>query len=227
MVAAWPQISCAVDQEWIGGTGGTWSNSANWTSTTGFPGEATATLAGEGTTTDIATVAAANAATNFGINMSTMGGQLSLGAVDWNKTNTAATVLGNISTTVSGILQLNGAPRARQGLSGRWFSLTWGRGWGPSPLRCFLCQFAAALFLFVFNKLTTIIGGSIRATVSQHFHGDIRYGNPGIGGGFFSLCGGITGISHRFGVVGWGRRRSRGANSRSRWSRRRGAGAGA
>ena len=37
MVAAWPQISCAVDQEWIGGTGGTWSNSANWTSTTASP----------------------------------------------------------------------------------------------------------------------------------------------------------------------------------------------
>ena len=118
-----------------------------------------------------------------------MGDQLSLGAVDWNKTNTAATVLGNISTTVSGILQLNGAPRPRQGLSGRWFSLTWSRGWGPSPPGCFLFQFTAAFFLFVVNILTTLNGGSIRAAVSQHLHGDIRYGNLGIGGGFFSLCG--------------------------------------
>ena len=108
-MAAWPLQVQAADQEWTGATGGAWLTLTNWASTSDFAGKGTATLAGEGTAADIAAAAAANAATNIGINLSTLGGLLEVGAIDWNKTNTAAATIGNSSTVTSGILRLNGA----------------------------------------------------------------------------------------------------------------------
>jgi fibronectin-binding autotransporter adhesin len=59
------------------------------------------------------TTAAANSASNIGINMNTLnaagGVSLILGGIDFNKTNTTNLQIGNSSTTVNGILQLNGA----------------------------------------------------------------------------------------------------------------------
>ena len=109
LLAAWPHQSRAANQEFTGASGATWHTLTNWTSGTGFPGDATAAVAGEGLTTDIMSAAVANAATNIGINMNTLGGQLSLGAIEFNKTNTATCTIGNNSTTTSGILRLNGA----------------------------------------------------------------------------------------------------------------------
>lgn len=109
LIAAWPQFVRAADQQFTGGTGANWHVLTNWTGGAGFPGVGLNSLAGEGAAGDIATAAAANAATNLGINMGTLGGQLSLGAIHLNKTNTATLTVGNISTTVSGILLLNGA----------------------------------------------------------------------------------------------------------------------
>jgi len=101
-------------RSWNGTSGGTWHTVTNWSPNTTFAGEASATVTGEGLATDIMSVTAANASTNIGINMNTLSGGagglgLTLGAIDWNKTNTAATTMGNNSTTVGGVLRINGA----------------------------------------------------------------------------------------------------------------------
>ena len=108
LMAAWPQRAQAVDGTWNGATGGTWHTVTNWTPNTAFPGEASAAVTGEGLTTDIALFTGANISTNAGINMGTMGGSLSLGAIDMVRTAAGNLQIGNNSTT-SGILQLNGA----------------------------------------------------------------------------------------------------------------------
>lgn len=101
-------------QTWTGSTGGAWLTTTNWSPTTNFAGDATAAVSGEGSATDIMSVAAANTATNIGINMNTLtdgagGIGLTLGGIDFNKTNTSSLQIGNSSGTVNGILQLNGA----------------------------------------------------------------------------------------------------------------------
>ena len=108
LMAAWPQRAQAVDGTWNGATGGTWHTVTNWTPNTAFPGEASAAVTGEGLTTDIALFTGANISTNVGINMGTMGGSLSLGAIDMVRTAAGNLQIGNNSTT-SGVLQLNGA----------------------------------------------------------------------------------------------------------------------
>ena len=99
----------AVDGTWAGATGGTWHTITNWTPNTSFPGDATAVVAGEGLSTDIAIFNAANTSANVGLNMNTMGGGLSLGAIDMNRTTAGNLQIGNNSTTVNGVLTLNGA----------------------------------------------------------------------------------------------------------------------
>lgn len=99
---------------WTGATGGGWHTTTNWSPSGTFAGEATAAVTGEGTATDIMTVDAANNASNIGINMNTLSGgvgglALTLGGIDYNKTNTTNTQMGNSSGTVNGLLQLNGA----------------------------------------------------------------------------------------------------------------------
>jgi hypothetical protein len=101
-------------RSWTGATGSAWHTATNWSPSGTFAGEAAATVTGEGAATDVMTVAAANTASNFGINMNTMtagagGLGLTLGGIDYNKTQTTSTQIGNSSTTVNGLLQLNGA----------------------------------------------------------------------------------------------------------------------
>jgi autotransporter-associated beta strand protein len=103
------QQANAADRVWNGATGGTWHTVTNWLPNTGFPGEATAAVTGEGLPTDIAQFTGTNVSTNVGINMSTMGGQLTLGAIEVARTAAGNLQIGNNSTTANGILQLNGA----------------------------------------------------------------------------------------------------------------------
>lgn len=106
-------IHAQTTRSWTGATGGAWLTPANWTGSIWAGTAPLANPTGEGTSTDIMTVAEANTASNIGINMSTLaaatGVGLSLGGIDFNKTNTTSLVIGNSSTTVNGILQLNGA----------------------------------------------------------------------------------------------------------------------
>ena len=98
---------------WTGSTNGAWLTTTSWNPTGTFPGEAPNTVvAGEGAATDIMGLASANGSTNIGINMNTLtagsgGLGLSLGGIDF--TNTINLQIGNSSTLVNGLLQLNGA----------------------------------------------------------------------------------------------------------------------
>jgi autotransporter-associated beta strand protein len=93
------------------GTNG-WTNTANWSPSGTFAGNApNVAVTGEGATTDIMAVNAANTVTSVVINMGAsggLGGLLSLGGIDFNRTATNFSI-NNSSTTVAGILQLNGA----------------------------------------------------------------------------------------------------------------------
>ena len=101
-------------RSWIGATGGAWLATSTWSPSGTFAGGAPlANPTGEGANTDIMTTAAANTSANIGINMSSLsaagGVGLILGGIDFNKTDGSALIIGNSSTTVNGILQLNGA----------------------------------------------------------------------------------------------------------------------
>jgi autotransporter-associated beta strand protein len=89
-----------------------WTNTGNWSPSGTFAGNApNAVVTGEGATTDIMAVNTANTVASVGINMGAsggLGGLLSLGGIDFNRTSTNFTI-NNSSTTVAGILQLNGA----------------------------------------------------------------------------------------------------------------------
>ena len=109
-----PSLHAQTVRSWSGATGGAWLTTTNWTPSGTFAGGAPlAIVTGEGADTDIMSVVAANAATNAGINMNTLaaagGVGLILGGIDFNKTNAATLQIGNSSTVVNGILQLNGA----------------------------------------------------------------------------------------------------------------------
>jgi fibronectin-binding autotransporter adhesin len=97
---------------WSGATGGGWLTVGNWSGSIWAGSAPNANPAGEGATTDIMTTAAANSAANIGINMNTLGAAggvgLSFAGIDFNKTDTTTLQIGNSSTSVNGILQLNG-----------------------------------------------------------------------------------------------------------------------
>lgn len=100
--------------QWTGSSTGAWLTTTNWDPTGTFPGSAPlADPAGEGSAADIFSIIPANAATNIGINMNTLSAAgdvgLILGGMNVNKTNAAGVQIGNSSTTVNGILRLNGA----------------------------------------------------------------------------------------------------------------------
>ncbi len=100
---------------WSGIAGGAWLTVTNWTPNTNFAGDAPlAVVTGEGLATDIMNTAAANTATNIGINMNTLtagagGVGLILGGIELNRTVTNALQIGNSSTTVNGLMRLDGA----------------------------------------------------------------------------------------------------------------------
>ena len=113
LLATVPLAHAQAVRSWSGATGGAWVTDTNWTPNT-FAGEAPlAVLTGEGLATDIMTTVAANAATNIGINMNNLaaggGVGLSLGGIDFNRSAANNLQIGNSSTTVNGIMRLNGA----------------------------------------------------------------------------------------------------------------------
>jgi fibronectin-binding autotransporter adhesin len=87
-------------QSWSGATSGAWLTTGNWTG---------AVAAGSSTITTDTDIAVFNVAANatVGINMSTTSGAYYLGALDI--TNATARTFNNSSTTVAGVLTLNGA----------------------------------------------------------------------------------------------------------------------
>jgi fibronectin-binding autotransporter adhesin len=91
--------------DWSGATNGAWLSPANWANGIGgtYPGVSAAT--GSGNANDVARFT--NATTTVGINMATAGGQLSLGAIDFN--SLTSLTIGNSASDNAGILQLNGA----------------------------------------------------------------------------------------------------------------------
>lgn len=109
------QLGAQTVRTWLN-TSNAWLNSpnTNWSTSGTFAGSAPlANPTGEGLSTDIMAVSGSNSGSNLGINMNTLtaagGVGLILGGIDFNKTDSTALQIGNNSTTVNGILQLNGA----------------------------------------------------------------------------------------------------------------------
>jgi hypothetical protein len=102
-----PEVQAA-DELWTGAANGSWHIITNWSPNTGFAGQGATALANQGTINDIAAFTGTNTTSNVGINMGTLGGLLSLGAIDMVRTTAGNLQLGNNSPT-NGILQLNGA----------------------------------------------------------------------------------------------------------------------
>ena len=115
LLSASPLAQAQTIRPWSGATGGAWLTVTNWTPNTNFAGDAPlAVVTGEGLATDIMNTAAANTATNIGINMNTLtagagGVGLILGGIELNRTVTNALQIGNSSTTVNGLMRLDGA----------------------------------------------------------------------------------------------------------------------
>jgi autotransporter-associated beta strand protein len=101
-------------RSWTGASAGAWLSGTNWSPSGTWAGSApNANPTGEGASTDIMSVVATNAASNIGINFNQLaaagGVGLIMAGIDFNKTNTTTLQIGNSSTTVNGIMQLNGA----------------------------------------------------------------------------------------------------------------------
>jgi fibronectin-binding autotransporter adhesin len=94
-----PSTLYAQSISWSGATSGAWLTTTNWTG---------GTAAGSGTSTTNTNIAVFNVNANntVGINMSTTAGVYYLGAID--NTNATARIINNSSTTVPGVLTLNG-----------------------------------------------------------------------------------------------------------------------
>jgi hypothetical protein len=111
-----PSIQAQTVRSWNnnGTTSIPWLTTTNWSPSGTFAGGAPlASPTGEGANTDIMGFVAANTGTTAGINMNTLaaggGVGLILGGIDLTRTSTSSFQIGNSSSTVSGILQLNGA----------------------------------------------------------------------------------------------------------------------
>jgi autotransporter-associated beta strand protein len=103
---------------WTGAAGeigpGQWLNTVNWSVNGGpngfFPGVTASGLSTSGAATDVARFNTfPNGASNgCGIDFGAAGGQLTLGAIQYND-NLGGYAIGNMSTTTAGVLRLNGA----------------------------------------------------------------------------------------------------------------------
>jgi len=102
------QASDAASQTWGANANSAWYTATNWAAG-GVPGLQGAAASN----TDVATFTSAATSTSFGINMNAATAYLNLGAISVDSTRTAATTIGNSSTTViSGngqVLRLYGA----------------------------------------------------------------------------------------------------------------------
>lgn len=101
---------------WSGNSGGAWLTAGNWSGGNVFAGatDLASPLPGQGMPDDIMASAAGNRAASIGLNMSTVtagnsGRGLTLGGIDWERTDAGACVIGNSSTAAGGILRLRGA----------------------------------------------------------------------------------------------------------------------
>ena len=101
---------------WSGNSGGAWLTAGNWSGGNVFAGatDLASPLPAQGMPDDIMASAAGNRAASIGLNMSTVtagnsGRGLTLGGIDWERTDAGACVIGNSSTAAGGILRLRGA----------------------------------------------------------------------------------------------------------------------
>lgn len=101
---------------WSGNSGGAWLTTGNWSGGNVFAGatDLSSPLPGQGMPDDIMASGAGNRATSIGLNMSTVtagiaGRGLTLGGIDWERTDGGACVIGNSSTAAGGTLRLRGA----------------------------------------------------------------------------------------------------------------------
>jgi autotransporter-associated beta strand protein len=101
---------------WSGNSGGAWLTAGNWSGGNVFAGatDLASPLPAQGRPDDIMASAAGNRAASIGLNMSTVtagnsGRGLTLGGIDWERTDAGACVIGNSSTAAGGILRLRGA----------------------------------------------------------------------------------------------------------------------
>ncbi|MFM7207884.1 MAG: beta strand repeat-containing protein, partial [Planctomycetaceae bacterium] len=83
-----------------------WTTAANWTSGV-FAGVGATSVSGQGTAADVA-FRGTNSGTSLGIDMATVGGTLTLAALDLDPSTTTLGI-GNSSTVAGGVVQLNGA----------------------------------------------------------------------------------------------------------------------
>ncbi len=101
---------------WSGNSGGAWLTAGNWSGGNVFAGatDLASPLPGQGMPDDIMASAAGNRAASIGLNISTVTAGnsargLTLGGIDWERTEAGACVIGNSSTAAGGILRLRGA----------------------------------------------------------------------------------------------------------------------
>lgn len=87
---------------WNHATNSAWLTTTNWNPTTNYPGSSTVT-----TNTDIAQFSSVVTSSNPGMNMTTLSGNLYLGAIHWDAGWNVAKTISN-STTTAGIVSLNG-----------------------------------------------------------------------------------------------------------------------
>jgi hypothetical protein len=108
---------------WSGNSGGAWLTAGNWSGGNVFAGatELASPLPAQGRPDDIMASAAGNRAASIGLNMSTVtagnsGRGLTLGGIDWERTDAGACVIGNSSTAAGGVPAL-AASRTRLSVS--------------------------------------------------------------------------------------------------------------
>lgn len=101
-------------RSWTSAGSTAWLTGTNWDPNGTWPGSApNASPSGEGASTDIFSIAAANSLSTIGINMNTLvaggGVGLILGGMDVSKSNSNAVTINDSSSIVAGLVQLNGA----------------------------------------------------------------------------------------------------------------------
>jgi hypothetical protein len=94
-------------RSWSTSTASTaWATASNWDGGT-FAGVGASSVTGEGSATDVA-FRGSSSGTALGVDMGTLGGTLTLAAMDLDPSTTTLAI-GNSSSSAAGILQLNGA----------------------------------------------------------------------------------------------------------------------
>lgn len=114
LVLASTPVQAQTVRSWTSAGSTAWLTGTNWDPLNTWPGSApNASPSGEGSSTDIFSIAAANSLSTIGINMNTLaaggGVGLILGGMDVNKSNGTNVTINDSSSTVPGLVQINGA----------------------------------------------------------------------------------------------------------------------